>query len=300
MSFRKLLAAAALWAAIGAVVSAQQLEPRTYAPNPVGVNIVGMPFVYQTGSVITDPSLPVKDVNAKVEALAAFYERTFSFFGRSANALLTIPYAWAKAEGEVFEEQRTVTRSGQGDLELRLATNILGGPALTPQEFARTPPKPTLGGSLTILMPTGQYYATKLINIGTNRWSFKPELGVEWPAGPWIFELYTGAWFYTANDDFFGGHRRVQDPLVALQGHVIYTFQPGLWLSLDGTWYSGGQTHTDGVPDDDREKNSRFGATLAVSLGRGHAIKVAWARGATTRFGQNFTTTGLTYQYRWF
>ena len=73
--------------AIGVVCStsgvAQQLEPRAYAPIPVGVNVVGMPFVYQTGAVVTDPSLPVQNVDAEVELLAAFYDRTFSFFGRS-------------------------------------------------------------------------------------------------------------------------------------------------------------------------------------------------------------------------
>src|SRR5262249_28199746 len=233
-------------------------------------------------------------------ALAGFYDRTFSFFGRMASALLVMPYVWAKATGEVAEQQRTVTRSGQGDLQLRLATNILGGPALTPQEFARTPLRPTLGGSLTILMPTGQYFGNKLVNIGTNRWAFKPELGLSWPAGPWTFEFYTGVWTFTANDDFSGGHRRTQDPIVALQGHVSYTFRPGFWLSVDGTWYSGGQTSVDGVLDDDRQKNSRVGVTLALPLGHGHGLKLAGARGATTRFGQNFTTVGLTYQYLWF
>lgn len=298
--FRKVLVLAGLCAAVGALAAGQQLEPRAYVPVPVGLNTVGLPFVYQTGSVVTDPSLPVKDVDAKVETLAAFYERTFPFFGRSASALLVMPYAWAKATGQVLEEQRTVTRSGQGDLELRLATNIFGSPALNAQEFARTPIKPALGGSLTVLMPTGQYYDTKLINIGTNRWSFKPELGLSVPVSHWTFEFYAGAWFYTANDDFFGGHLRTQDPLVALQGHVSYNFTPFLWLSIDGTWYAGGQTMTAGVLDDDRQKNSRVGATLALPLGHGHFLKLAGARGATTRFGQNFTTVGLTYQYVWF
>ena len=287
------------FAAWAVAASAQQLEPRTYAPNPVGVNIAGLPAVYQTGAVVTDPSLPIKNVDAKVGVLAAFYDRTFSFFGRSASALISMPYVRAKVTGEVLEEQRSVSRSGQGDLQVRFASNILGGPALTPAEFARTPLKPTLGGSLTILMPTGQYLDDKLINIGTNRWAFKPELGLSWPLARWTFELYSGVWFYTDNDDFLG-QRRTQEPLVALQGHVSYTFCPGLWLAVDGTWYAGGQTHLDGVLDRDRQDNSRIGTTLAVPLGHGHTLKAVWAKGATTRLGQDFTTVGLTYQYLWF
>ncbi len=292
--------ATALLFAGAAISSAQQLEPRAYAPSPVGVNIVGVPFVYQTGAVITDPSLPFRNVDAKIDGLAAFYNRTFSFFGRSASALVTLPYVWAKVTGDVGEETRTVTRSGQGDMQFRFATNILGAPALTPKEFAHTAPGTTLGASLNVMMPTGQYDGTKLINIGTNRWSFKPELGFVHPVGKWTFEFYTGAWFFTANDDFFGGHRRTQDPILVLQGHVIYAFLPVLWLALDGTWYSGGQTSLDGVSDVDRLQNTRIGTTLAYSLGHGHMLKVAWSKGASVRIGQDFTTVGLTYQYRWF
>ena len=292
--------AAAVWAACVAGAAAQQLEPRAYIPVPVDVNVVGMPFVYQTGGVLTDPSLPVQNVHANVETLAAYYDRSFAFFGRSATALLTVPYTWAQVSGEVFEQARRVTRSGLSDLQMRFSANILGSPALSPQEFARTPIQTTLGASLTVTAPTGQYDGTKLINIGTNRWGFKPEMGLSVPAGHWTLELYAGAWFFTPNDDFFGGHRRTQDPLATLQGHVGYTFAPWLWISLDGTWYSGGQTTTAGAPDDDRLKNSRVGATASLSLGHGHGLKLAGARGATTRFGSNFTTVGLTYQYHWF
>lgn len=291
---------AALLVAGSSAAAAQQLEPRAYAPSPVGLNIVGTPYLYQTGAVITDPSLPIKDVDAKINILNVFYDRTFSFFGRSASAIITVPYVWAKVTGEVGEQARTVTRSGQGDMLMRFSTNIFGGPALTPQEFAHTKQGTTLGASLIVSMPTGQYDGTKLINIGTNRWAFKPELGLSCPFGKWTFEFYTAVWFYTANDDFFGGNRRTQEPIPVLQGHVGYTFRPGLWLALDGTWYTGGQTTVDGVLNADRLKNSRFGATLAVPLGHGHSIKVGWAKGATTRIGQDFTTTGLTYQYLWF
>lgn len=283
-----------------AAASAQQLEPRAYAPSPVDVNIAGVPYVYQTGSVVTDPSLPIENVDARVNGAAVFYDRTFSFFGRSASALLTLPYVWAKATGDVFEQTRTVTRSGLADMGFRFSTNIFGGPALTAEEFARTPPRTTLGASLNVSIPTGQYDGAKLVNIGTNRWAFKPELGLSVPVGKWTFEFYTGVWLFTANDDYFGGHRRTQDGIVDLQGHVGYTFRPGLWLSLDGTWYSGGQTTVDGVALANRQSNARIGATLAVPLGRWQGVKVAWSRGASVRFGQDFATYGLTYQFHWF
>ncbi len=296
---RHLLAAVLLLVGSG-VASAQQLEPRAYSPSPVGTNFVLFPYAYQTGSVITDPSLPIKDVDATVNTLSALYSHTFSFFGRSASAALVLPYVWAKATGEVFEQARTVTRSGQGDMAVRFTTNLIGGPALTFGEFASRTPETTLGASLVVSMPTGQYDGARLVNIGTNRWAFKPELGLSHPLGKWTFEIYAGVWLYTANDDFFGGNRRTQEPLLALQGHVAYTFFPGLWLAVDGTWYSGGRTSVNDLLNADRQSNARFGATLALPLGHGHSIKVAWAKGASVRIGQNFTTYGLTYQYHWF
>ena len=113
---------AALLLAASSAASAQQLTPRAYVPAPVDVNVASLPYTYQTGSVITDPSLPILNVDAKFNTAAAFYERTFVFLGRSASAAIVLPYVWGKATGDVFEEARSITRSGQGDMVLRLAS----------------------------------------------------------------------------------------------------------------------------------------------------------------------------------
>ena len=259
-----------------------------------------MPFVYQTGAVVTDPSLPVQNVDAKVELLAAFYDRTFSFFGRSASALIAIPYVWAKVTGDVLEERRTVTRSGQGDMQLRFASSILGAPALTPAEFARRPPGPSLGASLTVLAPIGQYFDDKLINIGTNRWSFKPELGVSTPVRRWLLEAALAATLFTDNDDFFGGQTREQDPIYSSQGHVIYNFPKGRWASLAVTYFTGGQTTLDETVKDDLQKNWRVGATWAFPLNAKQSLKLYASSGVEARTGNSFDLLGFAWQYRWF
>ena len=51
--------------------------------------------------------------------------------------------------------------------------------------------------------PTGQYDPTKLINWGTNRWSFKPEFGYSQRWGKWIVDGYAGVWFFTTNQDYW-------------------------------------------------------------------------------------------------
>lgn len=279
--------------------SAQELDPRAYTPVPIDGNLLISAFTYQQGDVLLDPSLPITDLSAKLGIGAFAYGRTFPLFGRYTNAVLAVPFARLQAEGSVFEERREVTRTGFGDSRLRLAVNLLGAPALTAAEFAKAKPRTVLGASLTVVMPTGLYHPDKLVNLGANRWVFKPEIGVSHPVGKWLLDAYAGVWLFTANDDFFGGVRRTQDPLVTFQAHVSYTVRPSLWIAGDATFYSGGQSTVDGSVKQDFQKNSRVGLTASVPLARGHSVKLSVATGASTRIGQDFDTIGLAYQYMW-
>jgi len=291
----------ALSLALGArLASAQELEPRAYAPNPTGANFVLLVYARSTGDVVFDPSVPITDVSARVNMGAMFYGRTFGLFGRSASAAVQLPYVWGHVEGNVFEERRDVYRSGLADLRLRLTTNLLGGPALAPAEFAKRRPGTTLGASIVVVVPTGQYDPSKLVNVGTHRWSFKPEVGLSHPAGHWFVELYGGAWIFSDNDNFFGGSRREQQPLASFQTHVSYVFRPRLWLAGDATFYTGGRTTVDGVKKADLQRNTRLGLTLAVPVKRRSALKVSWARGIMTRIGGDFDTLAVGYQFLWF
>jgi hypothetical protein len=148
-------------------------------------------------------------------------------------------------------------------------------------------------------MPLGQYDADKLLNLGLNRWSFKPELGVSKTWRRWIFELAAGATFYTDNDEFFGNSTREQKPLVAVQGHAIYSFGKGIWAGLDGTFYTGGRTTLDGTVNDDRQSSSRVGLTVSMAVTPHQSLKLYASTGATARTGGDFETVGVVWQYRW-
>ena len=177
--------------------------------------------------------------------------------------------------------------------------NIFGSPALTPREFIRKKPGTTFGASLSVSAPTGQYDPDRLINIGTNRWAIKPELGVAYPIGKWVFEGYAGVWLFTENDDFYGGQRREQDPMTSVQAHASYTFRPRLWLAFNSTWYEGGATTLDGVPRFDRQSNTRVGLTLSVPVTPHQSLKFAFSDGASTRIGSDFSTWGIFWTYSW-
>lgn len=264
------------------------------------MNFLGLSYLRSTGGVAVDPSLPLDNIEAEVNTASLIYARTFGLFGRSASIGFVLPYSQADVSGDVFKQQRAVTRSGLADPRLRLAVNIFGGPALDRKEFAAREPTTTLGASIVVVAPFGDYDPNRLINLGSNRWAFKPEIGVYQPLGPWSLELYTGAWFYTDNDEFLGGFRREQEPIATLQAHVGYTFRPKLWLAADATYYAGGRSTVNGVQNDDRQENTRFGLTLSLPVAQGHSLKLNWSEGVTERIGTSFTTFGVTWQYTWF
>ncbi len=197
-----------------------------YAPAPTGGNIVVLSFGRSTGELLFDPSLPFDDVNAGINSGSLLYGRTFGLFGRSANAIVSLPYVWGDISGFVEDEFRQITRSSLGDVRGQLTVNILGGPALTPREFAAARPDTILGLSLVVAAPTGQYDPSKLINIGSNRWSLRPQVGVSKTVGPWYLELYGGVWFFGTNTDFFGGSVREQDPIGSFQAPELHLQAP--------------------------------------------------------------------------
>lgn len=281
----------------------QELEPRAYAASPVGANFLVAGYGYTWGPVVFDPSLPISDVNAHVHVLPLGYGRTFGLFGMQSLATVALPLVRGHVKGKVMESDSAVTRTGIGDLRVKLSLNLIGGRALRPADFAQRPRSKWIAGtSLTVSAPTGQYYPDKLINIGTNRWAFKPELGVSSRWGEKFYlEGYAGVWLYTANHSSFpGSNTREQRPLTSLQTHASYTFRRHDWVALDYTWYTGGETSTNDGPDVGRLNNSRIGATGSLGLDAKQSLKLNASTGASGRVGSKFRAVTLVYQRIWF
>lgn len=294
-----MLTTALLGAGSAPPAQAQLMEPLSYTNAPIGLNFLIAGYSHQWGSVLVDPSVPVQDVSASVNAGNLAYSRIVDFWGQSGSVAVVLPYAWLDASGEVFGQARSVSRTGLADMTLRLGINLLGAPALSLQEFAKYQQDTIVGVTLVVTAPTGQYDSTKLINIGTNRWSFKPEVGVSQAIGAWTLEAAAGATLYTDNDSFAGNNTRAQAALYSLQAHAIYNLNPRLWAALDGTYYSGGRTTLNGVVGNDLQSNTRWGGTLAWSLDRQNSVKFYFSSGVAARTGTDFNIAGLAWQYRW-
>ena len=281
------------------LASGQEMEPGAYSRAPVGTQFVLVTYSYQTGDILTDASLPLQDVNVKLSSGSLAYGRTFAIAGRQSSASFFVPYIKGNASGTVFEDRVEVTRSGLGDMRARFMINVIGSPAMNPEEFAAYKPKTVVGASVSVIAPTGQYDPRRLVTLSSNRWAFKPEVGFSKPAGRWTLEAACGVWIFAANKNFFGGARREQKPLVSFQSAAIYTLRRRMWASVNATYYTGGQTTVNGVANSDRQGNSRVGATFSLPLNQRQSIKVAWAKGLTTRFGGHVNAVAVAWQYVW-
>jgi hypothetical protein len=279
--------------------SAQELEPGAYWPIPVGLNIVTVVNSWNSGDLAFDASAPIQDASAKINTVAFAFTRAFTLAGRSANVGLVLPVIGGHLNGEYLDEHQEVDRFGLGDPKLRVAMNLYGAPAMTPKAFASYRQGTILGISVTVVPPLGQYDSTKLINLGTHRWSIKPELGVSRGNGRWVLEMMAGVWLFADNTDFFGGRTREQDPIAAAQVHVTYRFKRPMWLAGDANYFTGGQTTIGGKLNLDFQRNSRVGATFSTALDRHQAIRMSVSRGAYTTIGADFTSIAASYSYAW-
>jgi Putative MetA-pathway of phenol degradation len=277
---------------------AQDLEPRAYSNTPVGMNFLILGYSYTRGDVAFDASTPIEDAELTAHSAFLAYAHAFGVWGRSAKLDLVLPYAWVSGTAEVAGQRRDRYVAGFGDARVRFSGLLYGGPALSLAEFEDYKPDLIVGASLAITLPVGQYDSHKLVNVGTNRWSVKPELGISKTFGPVTLELAPSVTFYTDNNDFLDGKTLEKDPLYALQAHAIYHTRFGLWAAVDATYYTGGRTTIDGERGEEPQ-NLRLGATLAIPINRHNSVKLYASTGAVARVGGNFTTAGVAWQFRW-
>lgn len=295
---RALAAALATCLLLG-IAEAQELEPRSYTNTPIGVNFLVAGYAYTEGDVVTDPSVPLSDAAVEVHTAVLAYARSFGLFGQSAKIDAIVPHSWVDGSATFRGARQERVVQGFNDPRLRLSVNVFGAPALTLPAFLEWRQDLIIGASVQVGLPLGQYDEDRLVNIGNNRWLFKPELGISKALGPMIVEVTPSVTLYTDNGDFFGGRTREQAPLYAVQGHLIYRVREFLWGALDATWYGGGRTTIDGEKNDDRQSSARLGATLALSVTRHHSVKLYGSKAVATRIGGDFDLFGLALQYRW-
>ncbi len=264
-------------------------------------------YSHNTGDLLLDGALPIAGTTARTNLSVISLTHSLKLMGRSANMTASLPYAVGTTKGTVVGAEASAYRSGMMDSSFRFSVNLKGGPAMNLEEFRQWQQRTIIGASLKVVIPTGQYDPTKLINYGANRWAFKPEIGLSQRWGHWVLDGYGAVWFFTTNEDFFsrnqfspGTNMQKQNSTFAFEGHLSYDVRPRLWASLDGNFWVGGRTVLNGVENPNTlQRNSRVGGTVSIPISRHQSLKFSYNRGAYIQYGGNYQNVSVAWQYSW-
>ena len=246
-----------------------------------------------------DPSVPLYGVDSEIHSGILGYLQAFGLWGRTANVLVELPYSSGTTRGLFFILPGERKFSGFNDPGVTLTVNLLGAPAMDVSDFQtlRERPRPILGMSLKLVPPLGHYSADTIFNAGANRWAARLKLGSILPVKPkWLIELEASAWVFGDDDDFLAG-KREQEPIYALEAHLVHRFRPGgVWASLEANYFTGGRQTIGGDELIDEQSNRRLGVTLVVPFWGRNAVKFGYSLGVRTKYGNDFSQLLVTYQ----
>jgi len=264
---------------------AQDLEPRRWNHIPTDQYIVGLGYSYTEANIYFNPAFKIVDGSARLNSFALGGIRTFDLAGKSARISLLLPYTSGRWSGNVDDEYQVIQRRGMGDPRLRFSVNLYGAPALKGQEFAQYrgehETNTVIGASLAATLPLGQYYEDQLINMGNNRWSVRPQLGLVHTRGPWSYELTGSIFWFSDNNSFVDNAVLKQKTLYAAQSHLIYHFKPQFWGTLSAAYAAGGRIYIDQDKTSFEVDNWLWAAGLGFAIGKTQSLNLTWVSGRT-------------------
>jgi hypothetical protein len=285
------------------LLRAQDLAPRAYVITPLHSNAVTLTYGFYNGSLLFNGAVPVTGTTGTYSVPVFTYYHSFGLLGRSANISASLPYAIGTFRGKVTGADTQIYRSGLLDATFRLSVNLEGGPAMQLSEMSKWVEKSLMGISVKVVPPTGQYDPNRLINWGSNRWSFKPEFGYSRRRKHLVVDGYAGVWLFTKNQQSYtptGPQPQTQNPIGSFESHLSYDLKPRLWFSIDGNFWIGGEGSLKGAENPaTRQTSSRIGATASLPLTKHQSVKVSYSDDLYVRFGGAYRNLSVAWQYSW-
>lgn len=279
---------------------AQFTDAHTYDNTPVGTNQLELSYAYVRADASLDGSLVIVGAKLHLNQGIIDYTRYFGAFRRLMWVEAGVPVA--RVDGSVSGTAISGATSGLGDSSYQVGILAMGGPALGVSEFEHYEPTTTLGLSLTITAPTGAYDSNKILNLGADRWSFKPEFALRYPFGPekkWQLDGYANIYFFTDNTSFHGKEVLRQEPLAGLEGHVSYSFNDSVWLALDTRYAFRGSTSVDGVDQDNAQRTFALGTELAASIDSRNSLLFEFAKALVHDNAPDAVGFSVKYDFLW-
>lgn len=279
---------------------AQFTDPHQYDDTPVGVNQIELAYAFVHGNASIDTSLAITGASLDLNQGTVDYTRYFGLFHRLAWVEAAVPVA--RLGGSITGTHIEASTIAVGDSSYALAMLLKGGPALSVAKFDTYRPTTALGVSLAVTAPTGLYDPDKILNLGSDRWSFKPEIALSIPFGreqKWQLDSYVNGYFYTDNTSYLGHQILRQEPLAGLEGHISYSFNERLWISLDTRYSFRGSTFVDDVDQNNGQQNVIVGSEMNVSIDSRHSLQFGFAKAVAHRNSPALAGFNVKYAYAW-
>ena len=276
LGFRMTCAVLALCACLLPATRAQAQGdgPHNLPLIPIGTNIFTPQVLVLSGNFNPQGTVLVPGAEIDVIAAPITYIRTFAMGSRFGRLFLVAPISTIDASVAAFDPISGVLRtperrrSGFMDPMVTMHIGLVGAPALTLPEFVKHKKSFQMVAILGTSIPVGTYDSDRLINLGTNRWSFRTGIGTVFPFGNrTALEMSNNLYFFTDNTDVSGpADERSQAPLYVLENHLTHNFTPKFWGSLEARYQYGGTTTTDERDDDNLTNALGGGASLGYQL----------------------------------
>jgi len=257
---------------------AQDLEPRRWTPLPSGTTVLGIGVGHNEASLNFDPLLEIDEGESNRNFLILSYTHFFSLAEKALRFDALLPFHNAKWDGLLSGVPTKVQRIGLADPLFRLSVNLYGAPS-EKSDGKKKASNTVVGAAIAVNVPWGENFEDKLLNLGNNRYTIRPQIGVVHTRGPWSYELTGSVFFFTDNDSFFNGNKLEQDPFYAVQAHVIRVFSPGVWASLSAGYGEGSTSTVSGKENDDRRDGfiAALSGGIPVTANQGVKFSYIWS-----------------------
>ena len=282
------------------LASAQFTDPHNYDNTPVGTNQVELAYTYARSDVSIDTGLVIAGARFNLNAGTIDYSHYFGLANHVMWVNGAVPIAGLS--GSVTGTNIRGSINGAADSSYQVAALLKGGPALRVADFDNYKPETIVGVSLSVAAPSGQYNGNRILNLGSDRWLFRPEIALSYPFGPeqkWQLDTYANCEFYTDDVSYRGTKILSEQPLPGFEGHVSYSFNDKLWAALDTRYSLRGDTSINRVDQNDSQLNFIIGSEVNLALNSQHSLVFEFAKAVVHRNGTAYTGFTVKYDFVW-
>jgi hypothetical protein len=259
---------AALAAAGGAF--AQDDGPRVYQLTPDGAKNVTVFAVAKRTNDTPSGDDVVAGSTFDTNVVVFRYAQTFDLAGRTFTPFMILPTGHVSG---LLGGTTKASSGGLGDAQFGATLGLIGSPALSPEAFAWYRPSFRTALFGRVFFPTGNYSSARPVNLGSNRFSYQLGLATSYAFSSsyldrrlTTIELLPSVTWYDDNTRPYGASRVSKAPLFTVEGHATHNINPDVWFSADVLYRQGGETFTDGVPNQNPMHGWAAGGTAAVRL----------------------------------